>query len=47
MTKSMAMGISFSFGLTASQAPLMYAIKSYLDTHFVTDPRAPLPSLAC
>ena len=32
------MGISFSLGLTASQAPLMYAIKSYIDTRFVTDP---------
>ena len=32
------LGISFSFGLTASQAPLMYAIKSYIDTRFVTDP---------
>lgn len=32
------MGISFSFALTASQAPLIYAIKSYLDTQFVTDP---------
>ena len=32
------MGISFSFALTASQAPLIYAIKSYLDTLFVTDP---------
>jgi hypothetical protein len=32
------MGISFSFALTAAQAPLMYAIKSFLDTHFITDP---------
>jgi len=32
------MGISFSFALTARQAPLIYAIKSYLDTQFVTDP---------
>ena len=32
------MGISFSFALTTSQAPLIYAIKSYLDTQFITDP---------